>query len=256
MKKALIIGGIIVVVAVVAVLVLLGNINKIVKKGVETTGPIILKVPVTLDSVDISFFSGSGELKGLTVGNPEGYKTDYAFRMDQLKVKLDVGSVTSDKIHINEIVIDSPNIIYEGSIGKSNINRILENVKAFTGDGEEGEEGGEDEKHEPTTESQGKKLQIDYFIIQNASISVSTGILQGKKLTIPLPTLKLKDIGKERDADISDVIERVLKAINEAVIPAVQKEVFNIEEGLKGTGGTVKEKVKQGVDKIKGLFSK
>jgi len=249
-KKALLIGGIVVIIAIVAVLVLLGNINKIVKKGVETTGPIILKVPVTLESVDISFFSGSGELKGLTVGNPEGYKTDYAFRMDQIKVKLDVGSVTSDKIHINEIVIDSPNIIYEGSIGKSNINRILENVKAITG------EGGEDEEQGPAADSQGKKLQIDYFIIRNASISASTGILQGKKLTIPLPTLELRDIGKEKDSDISDVIERVLKAVNEAVIPAVKKEVFNIEGGLKGAGGAVKEKVKQGVDKIKGIFSK
>lgn len=249
MKKVLIIGGIVVVVAIVAVLVLLGNINKIVKKGVETTGSIILKVPVTLDSVDISFFSGSGELKGLTVGNPEGYKTDYAFQIDRLKVKLDVKSVTSDKIHINEIIIDSPNIIYEGSIGKSNINQLMENIKALTGDGGGKEQG-------PTTESQGKKLQIDYFIIRNASISASTGILQGKKLTFPLPTIELKDIGKERDTNVSDVIKRVLMAINKAVIPAVQKEIFNIEGGLKDTGGALKEKVKNGIGKIKGLFGK
>ncbi len=66
----------------------------------------------------------------------------------------------------------------------------------------------------------------------------------------------IRDIGKERDADVSDVIEKVLKAINEAIIPAVQEEVLNAEGGIKGMGGTVKDKVKQGVDKIKGLFSK
>ncbi len=51
------------------------------------------------------------------------------------------------------------------------------------------------------------------------------GILQGKKLTVPLPKIELKDIGKEKDANISDALGEVLIAINKAVIPAVQQEV-------------------------------
>ena len=100
-----------------------------------------------------------------------------------------------------------------------------------------------------------RKLLIDYLKIQNSSVSVSAGVLQGKKLTIPLPDLELKDIGKERDASISDVIEEILAAINEAVIPAVQKGITNID-GLKEKGESVHEGVKQGIDKIKGLFKK
>ena len=99
MKKILVIGGVAIALVVVIALVLVGKINPIVKSGIEKTGPVILKAPVTLKEVNISFFSGSGELKGFTVGNPEGYKTDYAFHVDRLKVDLDVKSVTSDKIH-------------------------------------------------------------------------------------------------------------------------------------------------------------
>ena len=132
MKKILIIGGAVIIVVVIAILVLLGNINSIVKKGVEKAGPIILQAPVTLKSVDISVSSGSGELQGFTVGNPKGYKTDYAFQMDSLKVDLDVRSVTSDKIHIKNVIIDSPNIIFEGGFGKSNLSQLQANAKAFT----------------------------------------------------------------------------------------------------------------------------
>ena len=149
MKKALIIGGGLVIAIIIAVLLLLGNINKIIKKGVETTGPMVLKAPVTLKGVKISFFSGFGELRGLTVGNPKGYETDYAFRMDRLKIKLNVKSVTSDRIHIKKIIVESPDIVYEGGIGKNNIKQLMDNAKAFTGNGSE--------EQEQTADTQGKK---------------------------------------------------------------------------------------------------
>ena len=81
------------------------------------------------------------------------------------------------------------------------------------------------------------------------------GILQGKKLTVPLPKIELKDIGKEKDANISDALGEVLIAINKAVIPAVQQEVAKLGN-LGETGETVQKGVKGGMDKIKGLFGK
>jgi len=248
MKKILVVGGVAIAVIVVIALVLVGKINPIVKSGIEKTGPVILKAPVTLEGVNISFFSGSGELKGFTVGNPEGYKTSYAFQMDRLKVDLDVKSVTSDKIHIEDIIIDSPNIVFEGGFGKNNLSQLQKNASTFTS-------GGSKEK-ETASDSQSQKLLIDHVLIQNGTISVSMGILQGKKLTVPLPKIELKDIGKEKDASMSDALGEVLAAINKAVIPAVQQEVTKLGKGLGGTGETVQEGVKGGMDKIKGLFGK
>ena len=56
-------------------------LNGIVKKGVETAGPMITKVDVKLDGANISIFSGSADLKGLFVGNPPGYTTDSAIKV-------------------------------------------------------------------------------------------------------------------------------------------------------------------------------
>ena len=106
------------------------------------------------------------------------------------------------------------------------------------------------------TDSQGKKIQIDYVKIQNASISASMSVLQGEKLTISLPILELKDIGKKKDASISDALGEILGAVNKAVIPIVQSEVTNLGKGVQKSQEAVKKEAEKGLGKIKGLFGK
>ena len=157
--KKIFIGGAVLVIIVVAILVLvLGNINAIVKKGVETAGPKVLKVPVTLDKADISVFSGTGRLTGLTIGNPPGFKTDYAFQLGNVQMDIDTGSVTSDKIHVRSIVIDAPSIIFEGAFDKSNLGQLQANAAAFSASGKDTPAPAGDQQ---TSESAGKKIQID-----------------------------------------------------------------------------------------------
>jgi len=251
MKKLIIFGCIVFITAVIAVIVILGNIDRIVKEGVNRTGPMILKAPVSIEDVNISFFSGSGKLSGITVGNPEGYKTDYAFQMKSIMIDLDVGSVTSEKIHVKNILIDSPSIIFEGGFTKNNLKQLQANAKNFAGVDKEPVK-----KQEKTINSKkdstGKKIQIDYIKIENASISVSMAGLGDNKFTIPLPMLEIKDIGKEEDATISDAIDKIIGAINKSVAPAVKSGMTGIRKGTDKTG----EVIKDGINKIKGLFSK
>jgi hypothetical protein len=136
----------------------------------------------------------------------------------------------------------------KGGSGKNNLSQLQKNANAFAG--------GDSQEKETASDSKSQKLLIDHVLIQNGSISVSMGILQGKKLTVPLPKIELKDIGKEKDASMSDALAEILAAINKAVIPAVQQEVAKLGKGLGGTGDTVQEGVKGGMDKIKGLFGK
>ena len=68
----------ILVLVVLAVLAVHFFLDAGLKRGVETVGPMMTKVPVKVDSVSLSIMSGSGNIKGLVVGNPEGYKTPSA----------------------------------------------------------------------------------------------------------------------------------------------------------------------------------
>jgi uncharacterized protein involved in outer membrane biogenesis len=252
MKKVLIAVGVLILIVVAAVILLVSNIDTIIKKGVETVGPKILQAPVTLKDVDISVSSSSGELSGLTIGNPAGYNTEYAFQLGRIAVELDVKSVTSDKVHIRRVLIDSPQITYEGALGKkNNLSQLQANVESFTGGS-----GGKDEKTDSRDSGAGKKVQIDYLKIADGSISVSMDVLQGKELTVTLPTIELRDIGKDKEVTMSDALKQVLSAVNNVTLPAVRGAVTNFTKGLKGTAEAVQEGAQEGLDKLKGLFGK
>ena len=167
---------------------------------------------------------------------------------------LDVKSVTSDTIHIKNVLIDAPSIIFEGGFGKSNLSQLLANAKAFSG----GDTKGAETKNEAKGDTPQKKMLIDHVTIANGSISVSMNILQGQKLTVPLPTLELSDIGKNKDTNAAEAMEEILTAITQAVIPAVQSGLGTLDIGknLEETGKAVQEGVQEKLDTFKGLFGK
>src|SRR5262245_56162367 len=113
MKKIFIIcvfGGVALVILAVAALFYL---CPIVKSGVEKVGPEVTKVPVKLDSANISIFNGSGQLKGFVLGNPEGFKTPEAVKVGTVAVSLVPRSVLSDKVVVRSIRVEAPEITYE-----------------------------------------------------------------------------------------------------------------------------------------------
>ena len=260
MKKALIAAVVLVVIIVVAVTLLVSNLDSIVKKGVETAGPKILLADVKLAKVKIELSSGSGELSGFTVGNPKGFTTDYAFDMDRIKISLDPQSVTSDTIHIREVTIDGPKIIYEGALGKSNLNQLQANAAAFAGGGQGStKKGGESAGDKP-----GKKVVIDRLQISGGEAHLSMTLLQEKKVSVQLPTITLNDIGKNKPTDFAGVLKAVLMAVNKALVPVIQKELTGLDlssEGLQqglqeGADKALQEGQKGATDALKGLFGK
>ena len=77
--KGIVIGVPVVIIA--AIIVFYFSFNSIVKNGVEAMGPKVLGADVAMEEVNISMFSGKGQLKGITIGNPDGFHTESAFRL-------------------------------------------------------------------------------------------------------------------------------------------------------------------------------
>src|SRR5258706_4134699 len=131
-KKILLVAGLAALVLVVAgIMVAAVFLDDIVKKGVETVGPQIVKVPITMNEVHIGLFTGSAKVKGLIVGNPEGYKTLNAISVGRAEVGVNPMSVLSDKIVIRSVHVESPEITFEGNpLSKNNLGDIMNNVNA------------------------------------------------------------------------------------------------------------------------------
>jgi hypothetical protein len=257
-----------VVVLLVVIIAVVGGFlyfsGDVIKAAVEKLGPEMTKAKVTLDKVDISFTSGEGTLSGLFVGNPSGFKTDHAFQLGKIGVKVDTGSITSDTVVIKSIVIDAPDVTYELAGGTNNLDAIQKNVTDYTGGGGGGG-GGSSEG--------GKKLVIEDLRIQNGKVNVSASFLQGKSLSAPLPTIHMTNIGKDSGgASPAEVAKKIIASITSAATKAVQPlnlddmakkagEALSgatkaIGESTSGATGTMKEGAGAVGDKIKGLLGK
>ena len=208
MKKILIIIPVLIIVLILA----LGfSLNSIVKHGVETLGPRALGAEVKLRDVDISLFSGKGQLKGLFIGNPQGFTSERAFMLKEVRVALNVKSVFSEKIIVDEIYIDALDITYEKGGRSDNIKTILNNIKKFSGVSEA--KAGKETAAEPKGEE--KKIQINRLTIKNGKVHMSMTALGGEGLNLDLPDIDMKDIGKDKEGTtLAKAMEQVFGKLN------------------------------------------
>ena len=247
---------VIVVVIAAAFIYLSMNYSSIVKAGVESQGPKFTKTAVSLDGVAVSPFAGEISIKDFLVGNPKGFKTSHAFKVGEVKVAVDLGSLTGETIHVREIVIDAPDIIYELGGGGSNLETIQKNVTQASGGG-----GKSKDAKAQDGGGEGPKVIIDNLYVRNIKVALSAGILGGKKVPVPVPDIHLKDIGKDskggKGATMGEATAKVMDEITGSVTKAAS--AINLEgikkqaeELTKGAGGAAK-----GVtDGLKGLFGK
>ena len=255
MKKFILIALAAIVAVFIGVAVYVGsNIDGIVKAGVETYGPRFTGTQVRLGGVSSSLIGGEVTVKEFFLGNPQGFKTDHAFKVGSIKVAIDKGSLTSDVIHIKEVVIEAPDIIYEMAGGTSNLQTIQNNVARAAGSG------GGDAK--ASSDGPSKKVVIDNLYLRNAKAALSAGILGGKVIPLPLPDLHLKDIGKKSNgATMSEASKQVLDSITAAATSAAGKiDLKGMAEGATKALGDVSkgagDAAKGAADKLKGLFGK
>jgi hypothetical protein len=229
-----------------------GSLDKIIEAAIESYGPEIIGATVQLDGVSLNLSEGQVALNGLHIGNPEGYKTDYAMQVEQVKVTLDIESITSDIVIIKEVMIQGPSVIYEMASGGSNIDKLAENAQNYTGVNAQANEDSDDNS-EP-------KLIIEHLKINQGQVSVSHSILKGKALSVGLPDIHLKDIGKdENGASPGEVAQEVMQSIKSGVGTAVASlglgETFSsgAKAVKKGAAG-IMDSARGAGDKLKGIF--
>src|SRR5439155_11459191 len=104
-----------------------------IKRGAETIGPKLTQTDVKLDAVSLSLLSGSGKIKGLVVGNPEGFKTPSAITVGTASLAVKPASLLSDKVLIQSINVQGPEITFETDLRANNLSKIRANLEAAGG---------------------------------------------------------------------------------------------------------------------------
>ncbi len=237
LKKVLVISCVSVLVLITLAYLLLGHI---VKSAVETMVPKITGTPVKMESFSLSILTGKVKIKNFVIGNPKDYSTEYAFSLGSLLVDIEMSTLLSKRIVIDEIRIDEAKVIFELGLTTSNLGEIKSNIDKYA----KGDKPKEEKAEVPKKADGGKKVQINNFYFNGASVSAGAVILQGGKVTMPIPDIHLKDIGKdEKGASVGEVADEIFVA----VYASVGKVVGSGADALKGIGN-------ESWNKVKGIF--
>ena len=256
MIKKIFLFFVILAIAGVAAIYFFGSsmISKGIKTGVEKYGPEVTQTPVRLDSVELSFLSGNGTIKGLYVGNPDGYKSENIFALGEIDIDIAPMSVISgDKITINKIIIRKPEISYEKTLMSSNIKALLKNIEDFTGSADKNTPEPEDESA-PTEDDSTKQVVIKQLVIEDGTIFVG---LMGAGTTVPLPRIEMNDIGEDGNKkSLPEIIDLVLTEVLKSIGPAIADTGDLVGEGGKAALKEGESALEKATDSIKGLFGK
>ncbi len=248
--------GTLIVLVIIAVVVVFTNLNRLIKYGVEEYGPSVTGTSVSLDQVDLSPFSGKGELRGLEIGNPTGFDGDYAFKLDDIKVQLIPESLTSDTVVIKEILIGGASLNAEFKGTNSNLQQILDNLKKTSEpsaqEEEPSEQPAEQPSEQPTAETEpgkAKKFIVKEFRFTGGEVTASSDLANIQRTT-SIPAVEVQDIGNASGGvTAAELTEQLLRPIIDKALQKAQGEI--LEQGTEQMKQKAQEKLQ---DKLKGLM--
>lgn len=213
------------------------NLDGLVRDAIETYGSAMTKASVKVGSVHIDIANGECIIRNFIVGNPQGFNSPHAFKVDELQLVLDPRTITDEVILIKKIGIQSPEVIYEKGERMTNFDAIQKNIAEYSGPSQQ------------QSSEQEKKLIVDEFKMHGSKVQASAPFMVGEPVMADLPDLNLRNLGKaEGGLTAGQLGQRIASAMQKQLVKVVSfdklaKAAQSIGEA---TGGAV--------DKIKNLF--
>ena len=236
--------------AIVALAIVYFYLGSIVKTGIETIGPKLTKCPMTVAAVHIAPLRGRIEIVGFNIGNPEGFKTPSAIKLGTVRVLVEMKSLLSDCIVVDEVFIDTPEITYEKSLTNSNIATLQKNIETMTGAGAAGQPA-------PPAVKPGRTVKIHLVTIHHGQVNASVTGLGGQALLIPLPEIVMAGIGEHgTDVTLAQAVGEILQGLLMSVADAVLNNPDALKKGAEAAGSKIQNGASGLLKGAKGLFSK
>ena len=243
MKKIILsLAALVLVLVAAAGIWLYSSLDSLVLAAIEKYGSEMMQTTVKVGQVKISPTDGSGAIGGLRIGNPKGFKTEHALSAGSIELGVDLGSLTRDVVVIRKIAVQAPDINYETSDAGNNVDVIQKNVQDYV-TRTVGKSDSAAKDKQPA-----KKLIVDSLSIRDAKVSYAPALLQGKSITLSLPNIELRNIGRAKGGVTSGELA------SEIVAALKGQLVHTVAQSVTGAAGAAVDATKSVGSKIKGLF--
>lgn len=202
-------------------------LDRFIKQAVEDYGPKLTRSSVLVHDVETSLLTGTAQVEGLVVGNPPGFTAPTALQITKARLRVNPTTVFSETLVIEEVVIEAPDVTFEGSLAHNNLSVLNDNVHAAnlaTGSEATG-------SPSRSQDRKGRRVIVRDFRLTDSHVTV--WLTGGKAMSFTLPEIHVRDLG----TGSGGITPRELAgAIAQALQQAVTSNVAGMGQ-LVGTGG-------------------
>ena len=239
-------------------------LGHIIKGSIQTVGPLVTGVPMSVKSVSISVLGDFGvSVKDLVIGNPQGYSSPYALKMGNFQLKVKTFSLFRDKIVVDKLALNGVEVNFETSVIASNLTDINNNVTKFVPRQEKAEK--EEEKNEEPAKQ--PKLQVNTIDISDITVRIVAKGANAAGVPVPIIPIHMSDLGTGPDgitptALISEMFTKLITSVTSlvtsgasAITDGASSAADAVGDAAKNAGKSVKEAGENIGKQFKGLFS-
>ena len=233
-----------------AVYYVLSSLDGMVKTAIETYGSQATETTVLVDSVQIVLKDGSGAIRGLTVGNPQGFATPQAFSLGQVATQVDLNSLSEEVTVIEHIIVQAPEVFFElNEAGETNLGVLKQNLSSANSGTSASSSANRDSGAEP-------KYIIRKLLFTDGNIH-ARAVALNQDYELKLPQIEMSNLGGKNGATPKQIAEQVLKTLTDRSLAEVQKQgIDQYKAQLEDKINQQLEAEKQQInDKLKGMFN-
>jgi hypothetical protein len=211
-KKTAIAVAVVVVCALGAgILFMATQLDTFVADAIETYGRAATGTDVDVGRVAIALTESRGSVGNLTIGNPDGFDTDYFLRVSDIDLALDLGSLGGAVPVVREVVVSGAHLNAEQRGDATNLTEIQRYMTST-----------EPATAEPAAPG---RVIIDRFRLTNGRMTLTSDLLS-KPEDVELEDVVVNGIGRSSGgATYAEATEAVLTPIVGAARAAVQSRL-------------------------------
>ena len=199
------------------------NLDRIVRREVETQSTASLRLNTALQSARVALLGGKLNLHDLRIASPKGFPAVHMLSLDNLDLAVRLQDLRREPIHVGTLIVDRPTLVIEQAGGVLNFRKAMQQIPS-----------------KPPAKNP-LKVIIDDLQLRDAHVVVRPGLpgLQ-EEVDVAIPTLQMKDVGRgkgaENGAAIKDVVMQIVtalaaKAAQSGELPSELKALLHLNAG-------------------------